>query len=157
MCASVQELRSQHEGMLDAIKAVLEVSQPQVLAVVSASYSAACMIRRAINVEKSNKINEMVRKSKSDKSERSLHSERSDVRCGAGRGKIRGGASAKEEYELLGRSKAEQARVKEAEREEERAVQAAADAFEFLRAATHTLNVSLSQVRCVDFASYPLR
>lgn len=143
--------------MLEAIKDVLEVSQPQVLAVVGASYSAACMIRRALNVQKSNKINEMVRKSKSEKSERSINSERSDVRGdGAGRGKIRGGASAKEEYELLGRSKAEQARLKEAEREEERAVQAAADAFEFLREATHALNLSLSQVRCADIAFCPL-
>ena len=139
---------------MEAIKSVLEVSQPQVLAVVGASYSAACMIRRALNVEKSNKINEMVRKSKSEKSERSINSERSDVRgSGAGRGKIRGAASAKEEYELLGRSKAEQVRVKEAEREEERAVQTAADAFEFLREATHTLNVSLSQVRCADIVT----
>lgn len=46
--------------------------------------------------------------------------------------------------------------MKEAEREEERAVQAAADAFEFLREATHALNLSLSQVRCADILFCPL-
>jgi hypothetical protein len=139
----------QHEAMLEAIQAVLEVSRPQVVAVLSASYSAASLIRRALGVEKSNLMMNLIQKSKSEKSEKTEKKEkekeqggRSSVESVVHREASRGGEDKDKERE----KEKEKERELEREKEQERTVQSAADAFEALRAAVYALTVSLSEV-----------
>jgi hypothetical protein len=160
-CASVPQLRMQHEAMLEAIQAVLEVSRPQVVAVLSASYTAASLIRRALGVEKSNLMMNLIQKSKSEKSEKTEKKEkekeqggRSSMESAVYREAGRGGEDKDKEREM----EKEKERELEREKEQERTVQSAADAFEALRAAVYALTVSLSEVcaslHCTDFSLY---
>jgi hypothetical protein len=150
-CASVPQLRMQHEAMLEAIQAVLEVSRPQVVAVLSASYTAASLIRRALGVEKSNLMMNLIQKSKSEKSEKTEKKEKEKEKEQGGRSSVesvvhreagRGGEDKDKERE----KEKEKERELEREKEQERTVQSAADAFEALRAAVYALTVSLSEV-----------
>jgi hypothetical protein len=154
MCASVLEVRMQHDSMLKSIQAVLIVSQTQVKAVVLACYNAASMIRKALAIEQSNMIMEAIKKSKS---ERWGRAEKSGVK--GSRDGVKGGY---ETYEERGtqRTSAIENKVDASAAGTgngsglgdgvsvmESAVQGAADAFEALRQAVYALVLSLSEVR----------
>ena len=153
MCASVLEVRMQHDSMLKSIQAVLIVSQTQVKAVVLACYNAASMIRKALAVEQSNMIMEAIKKSKSEKWGRA---EKPGVK--GSRDGVKGGY---ETYEESGtqRTSAIENKVDPSATGTgngsglgdgvsfmESAVQGAADAFEALRQAVYALVLSLSEV-----------
>ena len=140
------QLRMQHEAMLEAIQAVLEVSQPQVMAVIGASYRAASLICTALEVEKSNLMIYLIQKSNSEKSElfKKEKEKEKDERLSieeVAYGEIgRVGDDRDKESE----KEREKERQFERENDKERAVQAAA---EELRETVYALTVSLSEVR----------
>ena len=155
MCASVFEVRVQHDSMLKSIQAVLIVSQTQVKAVILACYNASSLIRKALAIEQSNMIMEAIKKTKSEKSGRAEKPEIKGSRSG-----VKGGY---ETYEERGTHETTTRTVEsrngtsstgtgnglglgDGASDMESAVQGAADAFEALRQAVYALVLSLSEV-----------
>jgi hypothetical protein len=157
MCASVLEVRMQHDSMLKSIQAVLIVSQTQVKAVVLACYNAASMIRKALAVEQSNMIMEAIKKSKTEKWGRA---EKPGIK--GSRDGVKGGYETYEERGTQRTTAIENkvdasatgvgagAGLGDGVSVMESAVQGAADAFEALRQAVYALVLSLSEV-CTSF------
>lgn len=157
MCASVLEVRMQHDSMLKSIQAVLIVSQTQVKAVVLACYIAASMIRKALAIEQSNMIMEAIKKSKSEKWGRAekpgikgsrdgvkggyeTYEERGTQRTTARTAENEGVTSAIGVVTVTGAGLGDGVSVMES------AVRGAADAFQALRQAVYALVLSLSEV-----------